>query len=311
MTFSHVPVLLEEVMELLAPERGGIFVDGTLGGGGHAEATLTRMPQSGRLIGIDRDWDAVAAATERLRPFGERFQALHGNFFDLPALLASLDIGGVDGILFDFGVSSHQLDTAERGFSYHADAPLDMRMDRTAPLSARDVVNGYSFEQLCRILREYGEERFSSRIADRILREREKRPIETTAELSAIVCAAMPGKSRHEQQHPARRTFQAIRIEVNGELDGLRRAVDQAHDLLNPGGRLVILTFHSLEDRIVKQAFRSYENPCTCPPKAPMCICGKKPTARILTKKPLTGTEQELAENPRAACAKLRAIEKI
>lgn len=311
MTFSHVPVLLEEVMELLAPERGGIFVDGTLGGGGHAEATLTRMPQSGRLIGIDRDWDAVAAATERLRPFGERFQALHGNFFDLPALLASLDIGGVDGILFDFGVSSHQLDTAERGFSYHADAPLDMRMDRTAPLSARDVVNGYSFEQLCRILREYGEERFASRIADRILREREKHPIETTAELSAIVCAAMPDKSRHEQQHPARRTFQAIRIEVNGELDGLRRAVDQAHDLLNPGGRLVILTFHSLEDRIVKQAFRSYENPCTCPPKAPVCICGKKPTARILTKKPLTGTEQELAENPRAACAKLRAIEKI
>ena len=311
MTFSHVPVLLEEVMELLAPERGGIFVDGTLGGGGHAEATLTRMPQSGRLIGIDRDWDAVAAATERLRPFGERFQALHGNFFDLPALLASLDIGGVDGILFDFGVSSHQLDTAERGFSYHADAPLDMRMDRTAPLSARDVVNGYSFEQLCRILREYGEERFASRIADRILREREKHPIETTVELSAIVCAAMPGKSRHEQQHPARRTFQAIRIEVNGELDGLRRAVDQAHDLLNPGGRLVILTVHSLEDRIVKAAFNQAAQGCTCPKDFPVCVCGKKPKVRLTPRKPILPSDEEIEENPRARSAKLRVCEKI
>lgn len=311
MTFSHVPVLLDEVMHFLAPERGGIFVDGTLGGGGHAEALLSRLPVTGRLVGIDRDWEALAAAGERLRPFGGRFTAIHGNFFDLPQLLASLDIRGVDGILFDFGVSSHQLDTAERGFSYHADAPLDMRMDRTAPLTARDVVNGYSFEQLCRILREYGEERFASRIADRIVRERQRSPIETTAELAALVRAAMPKKSRMEAQHPARRTFQAIRIEVNGELAGLREAVDRAHELLNPGGRLVILTFHSLEDRIVKQAFRSYEKPCTCPPGAPVCICGKRPTARILTRKPVTGTEAELSRNSRAASAKLRAIEKL
>lgn len=309
--FSHIPVLLEEVMEYLRPERGGIFVDGTLGGGGHAEATLSRMPATGRLIGIDRDLEAIAAASARLQPFGNRFTAVHGNFFDMPALLGGLDVYGVDGILLDFGVSSHQLDTAERGFSYHTDAPLDMRMDRTAARTARDVVNSYSFEELCRILREYGEERFASRIADRIVRQRQEKSIDTTAELAALVCAAMPKKSRNEAQHPARRTFQAVRIEVNGELDGLRRAVDQAHDLLNPGGRLAILTFHSLEDRIVKQAFRSYENPCTCPPKAPICICGKVPTAHVLTKKPITGTEEELRENSRASCAKLRAIEKL
>jgi len=310
-TFSHIPVLLEEVMTYLRPERGGVFVDGTLGGGGHAEAVLSRMPETGRLIGIDRDLEAIAAASARLQPFGKRFTAIHGNFFDLPDLLRGLDVHGADGILFDFGVSSHQLDTAERGFSYHADAPLDMRMDRTAALTARDVVNNYSFEELCRILREYGEERFASRIADRIVRQRQEKSIETTSELAALVCAAMPKKSRNEAQHPARRTFQAVRIEVNGELDGLRRAVDRAHDFLNPGGRLAILTFHSLEDRIVKQAFRSYENPCTCPPKAPICICGKVPTAHILTKKPITGTEEELRVNSRASCAKLRAIEKI
>ena len=311
MTFSHVPVLLEEVMELLAPERGGIFVDGTLGGGGHAEATLTRMPQSGRLIGIDRDWDAVAAATERLRPFGERFQALHGNFFDLPALLASLDIGGVDGILFDFGVSSHQLDTAERGFSYHADAPLDMRMDRTAPLSARDVVNGYSFEQLCRILREYGEERFASRIADRILREREKHPIETTAELSAIVCAAMPGKSRHEQQHPARRTFQAIRIEVNGELKGLDTAVRTYVGLLNPKGRMCVITFHSEEDRIVKQTMKDLATGCICDKSLPVCVCGRHEIVKFISNKAILPSKDEQDENGRSKSAKLRVIEKL
>ena len=311
MTFSHVPVLLEEVMELLAPERGGIFVDGTLGGGGHAEATLTRMPQSGRLIGIDRDWDAVAAATERLRPFGERFQALHGNFFDLPALLASLDIGGVDGILFDLGVSSHQLDTAERGFSYHADAPLDMRMDRTAPLSARDVVNGYSFEQLCRILREYGEERFASRIADRILREREKHPIETTAELSAIVCAAMPGKSRHEQQHPARRTFQAIRIEVNGELKGLDTAVRTYVGLLNPKGRMCVITFHSEEDRIVKQTMKDLATGCICDKSLPVCVCGRHEIVKFISNKAILPSKDEQDENGRSKSAKLRVIEKL
>lgn len=311
MNFSHKPVLLNEVITLLRPERGGIFVDGTLGGGGHSEAILSGMPESGRLIGIDRDMEAIEAASVRLSRFGSRFSAIHGNFFDMKRLLTEIDISGVDGIILDFGVSSHQLDEAERGFSYKQEAPLDMRMDRSAPLTARDVVNGYSFEQLCRILRDFGEERFADRVADRIIRERKTAPIETTVRLAEIVAAAMPKKSRNEAQHPARRTFQAVRIEVNGELDGLREAVDAAHDLLNPGGRLAILTFHSLEDRIVKQAFRTYENPCTCPPKAPVCICGKKPTARILTKKPMTASEEELAENSRSSCAKLRAIEKL
>lgn len=311
MSFSHIPVLYKEVLDFLQPERGGVFVDGTLGGGGHAELMLERMPQTGRLIGIDRDWEAVTASGERLRGFGTRFLAVHGNFFQMRELLLPLGVTGVDGILLDLGVSSHQLDTPERGFSYHGDAPLDMRMDQKAPLSAYDIVNGGSFEELCHILRDFGEERFAARIADRILREREKAPIETTAQLASLVCAAMPAKSRHEAQHPARRTFQAIRIAVNGELDGLRAAIDSAHDLLLPGGRLAILTFHSLEDRIVKQAFRSYENPCTCPPKAPICTCGRKPTARILTKKPLSCTQEEASSNSRAICAKLRAIEKL
>lgn len=307
----HTPVLYREVLEYLEPERGGVFVDGTLGGGGHASLVLERLPEGGRLIGIDRDREALAASEERLRAYGSRFQAIHGNFFEMRSLLAGLGVSAVNGILLDLGVSSHQLDTPERGFSYHTDAPLDMRMDASAPLCARDVVNGYSFEALCRILRDYGEERFASRIADRIVRTRQTAPIETTAQLAALVCAAMPAKSRHEAQHPARRTFQAIRIEVNGELDGLRAAIDSAESLLLPGGRLVILTFHSLEDRIVKQAFRSYENPCVCPPKAPVCICGRTPTARILTRKPLSCTEEEAKANSRASCAKLRAIEKL
>ena len=309
--FHHIPVLYEEVLTYLQPERGGVFVDGTLGGGGHASLVLERLPAGSRLIGIDRDSEAIAAATERLKPYGERFTAIHGNFFDMKRLLADRGVTAADGILLDLGVSSHQLDTPERGFSFKAEAPLDMRMDTSAPLTARTVVNEYSFEALCRILRDYGEEKFASRVADRILRARAQKPIETTTELAALVAAAMPSKSRHEAQHPARRTFQAIRIEVNGELDGLRQAIDDAHALLSPGGRLVILTFHSLEDRAVKQAFRAYENPCTCPPKAPICTCGKVPTAKILTKKPLSCTEEEAARNPRAACAKLRAIEKL
>lgn len=311
MSFSHTPVMCREVLSYLAPERGGVFVDGTLGGGGHAEMVLERLPAGGRLIGIDRDREAVAASEERLRRYEGRFLAVHGNFFEMRTLLAPLGVTAADGILLDLGVSSHQLDTPERGFSYHADAPLDMRMDRTAPLTARDVVNGDSFEELCRILREYGEERYAARIASRIVQQRERAPIETTAELAALVCAAMPARSRREAQHPARRTFQAIRIAVNGELEGLRAAIDGAHGLLAPGGRLVILTFHSLEDRIVKQAFRSYENPCICPPKAPVCTCGRRPTARVLTKKPLACTAEEAAANSRAACAKLRAIEKL
>ncbi len=309
--FTHIPVLLNETLELLAPARGGIFIDGTLGGGGHAQAVLSRLPESGRLIGIDRDWEAVRAAGERLASFGGRFTALHGNFFDMKALLAEIGVTQVDGILLDLGVSSHQLDTSARGFSYKSEAPLDMRMDQGASLSAKDVVNTYPEAELTRILFAYGEERFSRRIAERICSIREQYPIETTLQLAQIVRDAIPGKYRNEPQHPARRTFQALRIEVNGELRGLDQAVEQACDLLQKGGRLCIITFHSLEDRIVKQAFRRFENPCTCPPSAPICICGKVPKAKILTKKPLTASAEEEAQNSRSTSAKLRCIEKI
>ena len=309
--FSHIPVLLNETLALLAPERGGIFVDGTLGGGGHAEAVLTRLGQADRLIGIDRDWEAVHAAGERLSTFGGRFTALHGNFFDMKALLGEIGVNEVSGILLDLGVSSHQLDKSARGFSYKTEAPLDMRMDQSAGLSAKDVVNTYPEAELARIFFEYGEERFSRRIAEKICRAREQYPIETTLQLAQIVREAIPAKYRNEPQHPARRTFQALRIEVNGELKGLDHAVEQACDLLQKGGRLCIITFHSLEDRIVKQAFRRFENPCTCPPSAPICICGKVPKAKILTKKPLTASEEEETRNSRSTSAKLRCIEKI
>jgi len=309
--FSHIPVLLNETLEFLAPERGGIFVDGTLGGGGHAEAVLTRLPQTGRLIGIDRDWEAVHAAGDRLSSFGDRFTALHGNFFEMKALLSEIGVSEVNGILLDLGVSSHQLDTQERGFSYKTDAPLDMRMDQGARLSAKDIVNTYAESELARIFFAYGEERFSRRIAEKICRAREQYPIETTLQLAQIVREAIPGKYRNEPQHPARRMFQALRIEVNSELAGLDQAVEQACDLLQKGGRLCIITFHSLEDRIVKQAFRRFENPCTCPPSAPICICGKTPKAKILTKKPLTASAEEEAQNSRSTSAKLRCIEKI
>ena len=309
--FSHIPVLLNETLEYLAPERGGTFIDGTLGGGGHAGAVLSRLPQTGRLIGIDRDWEAVRAAGERLAVYGSRFTALHGNFFDMKTLLSGVGVHEVNGILLDLGVSSHQLDTQERGFSYKTDAPLDMRMDQSAAFSARDVVNTYPEAELARIFCAYGEERFSKRIAERICNLREQSPIETTLQLAQIVRDAIPAKYRNEPQHPARRTFQALRIEVNGELSGLDRAVEEACDLLQKGGRLCIITFHSLEDRIVKQAFRRFEHPCTCPPSAPVCICGKEPKAKILTKKPLTASEEEAAENSRSNCAKLRCMEKI
>lgn len=309
--FHHVPIMVREVLSLLAPERGGVFVDGTLGGGGHAEAVLNALPEDGRLFGIDRDDEALAAAGARLAPFGGRFTAIKGNFFDMKPLLAAKGVERVDGILLDLGVSSHQLDKAERGFSYKAEAPLDMRMDQTAPLDAYTVVNTWPKDELVHIFYEYGEERFSQRIAERIVSERQRHAIETTTELAALVKDAIPAKFRNEPQHPARRVFQAIRIAVNGELDGLSDAIDSAASLLNPGGRLAILTFHSLEDRIVKNAFRRMENPCTCPKSAPVCICGKKPTARVLTRHPLTADEIEQTENTRSTCAKLRAIEKL
>ncbi|MBQ5987316.1 MAG: 16S rRNA (cytosine(1402)-N(4))-methyltransferase RsmH [Clostridia bacterium] len=309
--FHHVPIMVREVLSLLAPERGGVFVDGTLGGGGHAEAVLNALPEDGRLFGIDRDDEALAAAGARLAPFGERFTAIKGNFFEMKPLLAAKGVERVDGILLDLGVSSHQLDKAERGFSYKAEAPLDMRMDQTAPLDAYTVVNTWPKDELVHIFYEYGEERFSQRIAERIVSERQRHAIETTTELAALVKDAIPAKFRNEPQHPARRVFQAIRIAVNGELDGLSDAIDSAASLLNPGGRLAILTFHSLEDRIVKNAFRRMENPCTCPKSAPVCVCGKKPTARVLTRHPLTADETEQTENTRSTCAKLRAIEKL
>ena len=306
--FHHVPIMVSEVLALLEPARGGIFVDGTLGGGGHAEAVLSAMPETGRLFGIDRDDEALRAAGARLSRFGDRFTAIKGNFFDMKSLLKDYGVEKVDGILLDLGVSSHQLDAAERGFSYKAEAPLDMRMDRSAPLTARTVVNTWSEAELKRIFYEYGEEKFSAKIAARIVERRREQPIETTTELAELIKGAIPAKFRNEPQHPARRCFQAIRIAVNGELDGLHDAIQAAHDLLNPGGRLAILTFHSLEDRIVKNAFRTFENPCTCPKSAPVCICGKKPTAKVLTRHPLVASEQEQKENSRATSAKLRAI---
>ena len=288
--FSHVPIMVSEVLSLLEPTRGGIFVDGTLGGGGHAEAVLRALPESGRLYGIDRDDDALKAAGARLACFGERFTAIKGNFFDMRSLLAQRGVTAVDGILLDLGVSSYQLDAGERGFSYRTEAPLDMRMDQSAPLSAKQVVNEWSEQELTRIFFAYGEEKFSARIAKSIVTARKDAPIETTTQLAALIKNAIPAKFRNEPQHPARRCFQAIRIAVNGELDGLSDALKAAHDLLRPNGRLAVLTFHSLEDRIVKNTFRTFENPCTCPKSAPVCICGKKPTAKVPTR-PADGAE--------------------
>ncbi len=310
--FHHVPIMVAEVTDLLSPARGGVFVDGTLGGGGHSEAILKMLPKDGRLIGIDRDETALAAASERLLPFKDRFTAIHGNFFHMRSLLQQRGVGKVNGILLDLGVSSYQLDEPSRGFSYKAEAPLDMRMDQTASLTAFEVVNGYEEKDLIRIFRDYGEERFSAGIARRICEKRAEKPIETTTELAQIIAGAIPSKFRYkEQQHPARRCFQAIRIEVNGELQGLREAVDSCIDLLSPGGRIVVLTFHSLEDRIVKTAFRTAENPCVCPPKSPQCVCGRTPYGRVLTRHPLTACEQEQQDNSRSACCKLRALEKL
>ncbi|MBR2644683.1 MAG: 16S rRNA (cytosine(1402)-N(4))-methyltransferase RsmH [Clostridia bacterium] len=309
--FSHTPIMVSDVLGLLQPERGGIFVDGTLGGGGHAEAVLKALGDGGRLYGIDRDDDALRAAGARLSGFGDRFTAIKGNFFDMRELLLAHGVQKVDGILLDLGVSSYQLDAAERGFSYKAEAPLDMRMDQSAPLSAKTVVNEWPEEELRRIFWEYGEEKFSSKIARRIVEQRQIRPIETTTELAALIKNAIPAKFRNEPQHPARRCFQAIRIAVNGELDGLNDAIQSAHDLLNVGGRLAIITFHSLEDRIVKNAFRTFENPCICPKSAPVCICGRKPTAKVLTRHPIVASEREQTENSRSTSAKLRAIVRI
>ena len=296
-------------MEALDIRDGGVYVDCTAGGGGHSSEIARRMG-GGRLISLDRDDEAIAACTARVGAITERFTVVKSNFEFLGSVLDELGVEVVDGVLWDLGVSSHQLDAAERGFSYMADAPLDMRMDTSAPTSAADVVNGYSAERLSKVIAEYGEEKFARRIAQCIVARRASHPIETTGELVEVICEAIPkGARRAEAQHPAKRTFQAIRIEVNGELDAIEPSISAAAERLRPGGRLAVITFHSLEDRIVKNVFRGLENPCTCPPDFPVCVCGKKPVLKVF--KPQTASDAELADNPRARSARLRSAQKL
>lgn len=309
--FSHVSVLLRECIEALQIKPNGIYVDCTTGGGGHSLEIAKRLTDGGRLIAIDRDEDALRAAGKRLADFADRVTFVHGNYAMLQSVLADLGIPGVDGVLADLGVSSYQLDTAERGFSYMQDAPLDMRMDREQPLRAYDVVNTYSEEELRRILYDFGEEKFARNIAANIVKKRSERPIETTLELAELVKASMPKTAREGGHHPAKRTFQAIRIEVNSELSSIPPALDAAVHALNPGGRIAVITFHSLEDRLVKQKFAALSSGCTCPREFPVCVCGKKPVVRVITKKPVTAGEDELEVNPRSRSAKLRVAEKI
>lgn len=296
-------------MEALDIRDGGVYVDCTAGGGGHSSEIARRMG-GGRLISLDRDDEAIAACTARVGAITERFTVVKSNFEFLGSVLDELGVEAVDGVLWDLGVSSHQLDAAERGFSYMADAPLDMRMDTSSPVSAADVVNGYSAEHLAKVIAEYGEEKFARRIAQYIVARRASHPIETTGELVDVICEAIPkGARRAEAQHPAKRTFQAIRIEVNGELDAIEPSISAAAERLRPGGRLAVITFHSLEDRIVKNVFRGLENPCTCPPDFPVCVCGKKPVLKVF--KPQTASDAELADNPRARSARLRSAQKL
>ena len=309
MEYTHKSVLLDECIEALDLRPDGIYVDGTLGRAGHSREIAKHLI-TGRLICIDRDIAAIEAAKERLAPWMDRVTLVHGNFADLAEELRELNLTGVDGMLFDLGVSSPQLDDASRGFSYMQDAPLDMRMDQDAPLTAYEVVNSWSYEELRRILFEYGEERYAPVIAKHIVRARETKPVETTLELVDIIKGAMPPAALREKQHPAKRSFQAIRIAVNGELDALPPMLKAATEALNPGGRLAVITFHSLEDRIVKRAMQDMARGCTCPPEFPVCVCGKKPKLKVLTRKPIVSGEAELEENPRARSAKLRVAEK-
>lgn len=310
MEFSHKSVLLQECIDALAIRPDGIYLDGTLGGAGHSLQIAKRLT-TGRLIGVDRDETALCAAKQRLADYVARVTLVHANFSELTHILQELQISGVDGMLFDLGVSSPQLDEAERGFSYMADAPLDMRMDRSEHLTAADVVNLWPQEELRRILYAYGEERYAPQIAAAIVRRRQERPIETTLELADVIRGAMPPQALREKQHPAKRSFQAIRIAVNDELGAIERLMKDAVACLNKGGRLAVITFHSLEDRIVKNAMQEAARGCTCPPEFPVCVCGKKPSVRILTRKPIVSSERELAENPRARSAKLRVAEKL
>ena len=308
--FYHVSVLLDECLEGLNIKPDGIYVDGTLGGAGHSSQIAKRLT-TGRLIGIDRDPVALKAAGERLASFGDRVTLVHSNFCEIAQVLKDLNIDGVDGILLDLGVSSPQLDDGSRGFSYMADAPLDMRMNNEDALTAHEVVNSWSFEELKRILYDYGEERYAPRIASAICSRRETKPIETTLELVDIIRGAMPAAALREKQHPAKRSFQAIRIAVNDELGSVEKVMKDAVPCLNPGGRLAVITFHSLEDRIVKNAMAEAAKGCTCPPSFPVCVCGKKPLVKLVSRKPIVSGDEELERNPRARSAKLRVCEKI
>ena len=308
--FHHVSVLLEECIEGLNIRPDGIYVDGTLGGAGHSSRIAAQLT-TGKLIGIDRDPVALTAAGERLAPFGDRVALVHSNFCEMDSALESLGITGVDGILLDLGVSSPQLDDGQRGFSYMADAPLDMRMNGEDSLDAKQIVNQWPYEELKRILYDYGEERFAPRIAAAICKRREEKEIETTLELVDIIRSAMPPSALREKQHPAKRSFQAIRIAVNDELGSVERVMKKAVPLLKPGGRLAVITFHSLEDRIVKNAMAEAAKGCTCPREFPVCVCGKKPQVKLITRKPIVSGEEELERNPRARSAKLRICEKL
>ena len=309
MEFKHKSVLLNETIDGLNIKPDGIYVDGTLGGGGHAYEVCRRLGEKGSIVGIDQDAAAIEAASARLKDFGEKVTIVRSNYCDMKSKLHELGIDKVDGIVLDLGVSSYQLDTAERGFSYREDAPLDMRMDTRQKMTARDIVNDYTEADLYRVIRDYGEDKFAKNIAKHIVQARAVKPVETTAELSEFIRASIPMKFQKKSGHPAKRTFQAIRIELNRELDVLRDSLDDMIDLLNPGGRLCIITFHSLEDRIVKSAFRKNENPCTCPPDFPVCVCGKKSKGSIITKKPILPSEEELEYNSRSKSAKLRIFE--
>lgn len=310
MEFVHKSVLLNETIDGLNIQPDGIYVDGTLGGGGHAYEVCRRLGDKGSIVGIDQDAAAIEAAGNRLKDFGEKVTIVRSNYCDMKSKLHELGIEKVDGIVLDLGVSSYQLDTAERGFSYREDTPLDMRMDTRQKMTARDIVNDYEEMELYRVIRDYGEDKFAKNIAKHIVAARKVKPIETTGELTEIIRASIPMKYQKKSGHPAKRTFQAIRIELNRELEVLKDSLDDMIDLLNPGGRLCIITFHSLEDRIVKSAFRKNENPCTCPSDFPVCVCGKVSKGSILTRKPILPSEEEMEENSRAKSAKLRIFER-
>ncbi len=310
MEFKHTSVLLEETIENLRVKPDGIYIDGTLGGGGHSYATASKLSEKGRLIGIDQDEEAVAAAGKRLEVFGDRVTIIRDNYCNARNVLRNIGIEKVDGIVLDLGVSSYQLDNAERGFSYQNDAALDMRMDTRQALTARDIVNAYPEMELYRIIRDYGEEQFSKNIAKHIVKARTEKPIETTGELNDIIKAAIPAKMRQGGGHPSKRTFQALRIACNRELEVLKDSLDDFIDMLLPGGRICIITFHSLEDRIVKSAFKTNENPCICPPEFPVCTCGRVSKGKVISRKPILPSEEEIEKNKRAKSAKLRVFER-